>query len=1085
MRFILALLLLLTMYVPCIAEPSLDLSPEERAWLDENKDGLTLSFDLSFPPMEFEKADGSFAGLSADLMARIEERLGITFRKQGIPWTQALEGLQNGTTALAPAIVKTSERSEYVLFTRPYVRIPHVIVTSRSVKGPLALEDLIGMRVAVVRNYASAGMVRDAARGRFSVVEVETIREGLRDVSFGVVDAFVENLGVAAWYIEQERLPNLRVAGELDTAQELSIGVSKHYPLLASAVSKALDSITESEMKAITEPWIQFQTTIMTKQTLEALKLAAVFTAVILLALAGIAWALGLKLRRKINELRRTQSALTEQVERFRLALEATQAGFWEHYPVEDREMHSPEWYAMLGYAPNAVTGGLEDWTKLIHPEDRSGALAAFSAYIHEGGQGMYEAQYRLRASDGSWRWILGKGRTVAWDAEGRPTRILGLNLDIQKTREAQAEIQRSQRLNKALLEQTSQFIGLLDLQGNLLVANRTSMEWAKTTPQSVLGKPFWEGPWWPDKEKAQFLLLQFMDQVSQGQSVRREVVHADAEGRETFVDFTMSPFRDDEGRVINYIVEGRDISTLKQKQLEIQESEKRFRTIFESAPYSMVITRLSDGRYMDANTAFLDRMNIRRENLLKLSPNDVGTFPEAYQEEIFLKIKARRNIHNLETQVQRPDGTTGHILYSGGLIALDGEPCILSMTVDITELKQAQEELRRSKEMFSRLFQLSPDIITLARLEDGILIEINETFSRITGYSRDEALGKSTLDLGIFAAPQRRTELVEALRQGGQVENFEFTMRHRDGHTLQCSLSARLMTIDDTPCILAITRDITHLRAMQDSMVQSEKMLSLGGIAAGIAHEINNPRGIVLQAAQTITLRTRLDFPKNLEAAAKVGADLAQVDRYLKERKIDVFIRDIQGAAVRASEIIRHMLDFSRRSESRRSACDVRTIIDNSLRLASSDYDLKKNYDFKAIEIVKDYEENLPRLHCTETEIEQVLLNLLRNAAQAMAEADPPIPAPRINIRVRAQGTGLRIDIADNGPGISPMHRKRIFEPFFTTKASGAGTGLGLSVSYFIITKGHGGSMSVSSPSQGGTVFTIELPGPLESVKN
>lgn len=204
-----------------------------------------------------------------------------------------------------------------------------------------------------------------------------------------------------------------------------------------------------------------------------------------------------------------------------------------------------------------------------------------------------------------------------------------------------------------------------------------------------------------------------------------------------------------------------------------------------------------------------------------------------------------------------------------------------------------------------------------------------------------------------------------------------------------------------------------------------------------------------MLQAAQTITLRTRVDFPKNQEAAARVGADLAQVDRYLKERKIDVFIRDIQGAAVRASEIIRHMLDFSRRSESRRSVCNAKTIIENSLRLASSDYDLKKNYDFKSIEIVKDFDENLPSLHCTETEIEQVLLNLLRNAAQAMSVAEPPIPDPRITIRVHAHGTGLRIDIADNGPGISSENRKRIFEPFFTTKGAGAGTGLGLSVSF------------------------------------
>ncbi|ACU90405.1 PAS domain S-box protein [Desulfomicrobium baculatum] len=1085
MRFILALLLLLTVGSQCLANPPLDLSPEERAWLAEHKDSLTLSFDRSFPPIEFEKPDGSFTGLSADLVARIEERLGITFRKQGIPWTQALEGLQDGTTALAPAIVNNAERSEYTLFTQPFVRIPLVIVTSRHMKGPLSLDDLAGMRVAVVRGYASATLVKKAGQGRFTVVELETIREGLRDVSFGVVDAFVESLAVAAWHIGQEKLPNLRVAGDLDVTQDLSIGVSKHYPLLASAVAKALTSIPEPSINNITDRWIHLPTSFLGKHTLEALRLAALLTAVVFLVLAGIAWALSRTLRKKINDLKRTESALTEQVDRFRLALETTQAGFWEHYPAEGREVHSPEWYAMLGYTPQAVTGGVEDWTALIHPEEREKALASFSAYISEGGKGMYEAQYRLRAKDGSWRWIMGKGRAVSWDDEGRPTRIIGLNLDIQKSRQDQLEMQRTQTLNKALLEQTTQFIGLLDLQGNLLVANRTSMEWIKAKPEEVLGKPFWDGPWWPDKTKAEFLLLQLIDQVREGKTVRREIVHADSEGRESFFDFTMSPFRNETGQVVNFIVEGRDISMLKKKQQEIMESEKRFRTIFENAPYSMVITRLSDGKYMDANTAFLDRMNISRENLLTLSPKDVGTFGQAHQQEILLRLKASRNIHNMETQVQRPDGTTGHILYSGGLITLDGEACILSMTVDITELKQAQEELRRSKEMFARLFQLSPDIITLARQEDGVLLEVNETFSRTTGYSRDEALGKSTLDLTIFAAPERRTAFVQALLRDGQVDNFEFEMRHRDGHTLQCSTSARLMNIDDTPCILAITRDITHLRALQDSMIQSEKMLSLGGIAAGIAHEINNPLGIVLQAAQTITLRTRADFPKNIEAAAKVGADLGQVDRYLKERKVDVFIRDIQGAAVRAAEIIRHMLDFSRRSESRHSVCDIRVILENSLRLASSDYDLKKNYDFKSIRIEKDVEDNLPCLLCTETEIEQVLLNLLRNAAQAMAEAEPPLPDPCIGIRIRKMETGLRIDIRDNGPGISAENRKRIFEPFFTTKTAGAGTGLGLSVSYFIITKGHGGAMYVTAPAEGGTVFSIELPGTTESVKH
>lgn len=112
-----------------------------------------------------------------------------------------------------------------------------------------------------------------------------------------------------------------------------------------------------------------------------------------------------------------------------------------------------------------------------------------------------------------------------------------------------------------------------------------------------------------------------------------------------------------------------------------------------------------------------------------------------------------------------------------------------------------------------------------------------------------------------------------------------------------------------------------------------------------------------------------------------------------------------------------------------------------------------------------------------TETEIEQVLLNLLRNAAQAMMEAHPPIADPYIRISTHQCAQSVHIEIADNGPGISPQHVKRIFEPFFTTKEAGSGTGLGLSVSYFIVTKGHGGQMHVYSPPEGGTIFTIELP--------
>ncbi len=813
------------------------------------------------------------------------------------------------------------------------------------------------------------------------------------------------------------------------------------------------------------------------QQTLLVLKAAAVATLLVLAALAAAAWVLGRRLRQRMSELKRTQALLTDQIDRSRLGLEAIQAGFWDYYPIEDREEHSPEWYTMLGYNPQQGAKKLTSWSSMVHPEDRDRVVNIFQSYIQDGGTGTYEAEYRMRARDGSWRWILGKGRAVAWDDQNRPTRIIGLNLDIDRMKIAQEEAQRSQFLSKALLEQSTQFIGLLDLKGILLVANRTSMEWAEVGPEAVIGRPFWEGPWWPDASRAEFLLLQILDQVRQGRTVRREVMHVDPRGREVPFDFTASPFRDESGQVVNFIIESRDITNLKQKQLEIMESEKRFRTIFESAPYSITITRLSDGRYMDANTVFLERTGVSREKLLQLNVQDFGSFPEEHREEIMLAMRGRQTVHNRDTRLVRPDGRIIHLLYSGAPITLEGEACILSMTVDITELKEAQEALRRSEEMFSRLFHLSPDIITLARFDNGQLLEVNEAFSRTTGYARDKILGRGTVEIGLFAVPERRAEFVEILARDGQVENFEFDLRHHDGHLLRVSVSARVVTVSGTPSILAISRDMTHMLAMQEAMIQSEKMLSLGGIAAGIAHEINNPLGIVLQAAQTIALRTNPGFPANMEAGKRIGVHVDQVERYLRERKIDVFIRDIEGAAIRAAEIIRHMLDFSRGSESRQSACDIAAIIDHALVLASSDYDLKKNYDFRSIKIEKDIPEGLPAVHCTETEIEQVLLNLLRNAAQAMANASPPTPSPCIRIMVRAEHERLLIDIADNGPGIPQQHRGRVFEPFFTTKPTGAGTGLGLSVSYFIVTRGHGGKMHATCPPEGGTVFSIELP--------
>ncbi|MGE4262942.1 MAG: PAS domain S-box protein [Desulfovibrio sp.] len=401
----------------------------------------------------------------------------------------------------------------------------------------------------------------------------------------------------------------------------------------------------------------------------------------------------------------------------------------------------------------------------------------------------------------------------------------------------------------------------------------------------------------------------------------------------------------------------------------------------------------------------------------------------------------------------------------------------VLGMFQDITERLAAEERLRQSEERFSRLFRFSPEAMTLVDLKDSVFTDANEAFLRLTGYSAEELLGKDTKELPFYVDENSREAIRLRLERDGLVENFEFEGRRKDGQILQCSMSCHIIGIAGRRYILALLRDITEIKRMQEMMVQTEKMISVGGIAAGIAHEINNPLGIVLQAAQNLVQRTRPDFRKNIDVAAGLGLEMGLLRQYMQARKLDVFIEDIQAAAMRASAIIRHMLDFSRSSESRRKVCDLPGVIDKAVTLAGSDYDLKKSYDFKRIKIVRDYDDDLPTLNCTETEIEQVLLNLLRNSAQALSTAEPPVDEPRIDIRARDLGEYVRIEIEDNGPGMPPEVQRRVFEPFYTTKPPGVGTGLGLSVSYFIITKGHGGRMTVASSPGAGTLFRIELP--------
>ena len=187
--------------------------------------------------------------------------------------------------------------------------------------------------------------------------------------------------------------------------------------------------------------------------------------------------------------------------------------------------------------------------------------------------------------------------------------------------------------------------------------------------------------------------------------------------------------------------------------------------------------------------------------------------------------------------------------------------------------------------------------------------------------------------------------------------------------------------------------------------------------------------------------------------------------------------LENIRNSGRMAADIVKNMLSFARKSEKMVSSHDIGVLLNQTLELLNTDYDMKKHYDFKQLRIVREYDGTVGPVPCEASKLQQVFMNILKNGAQAMTRLKDVSAQPTFILRIQDDGAWVRVEIEDNGPGIRKEIQRRIFEPFFTTKPTGQGTGLGLSVSYFIITENHGGEISVDDAQGGGTRFVIRLP--------
>lgn len=393
-----------------------------------------------------------------------------------------------------------------------------------------------------------------------------------------------------------------------------------------------------------------------------------------------------------------------------------------------------------------------------------------------------------------------------------------------------------------------------------------------------------------------------------------------------------------------------------------------------------------------------------------------------------------------------------------------------------IRELDEARAALHAERALGRAVLDAMPSAVVVCDAR-GRIHYWNHEAEKLSGLAASEVMGFPLSDI----APALQLDaalLQEAARTMAPLRQARHASRRGRFTTYRDVMFYPAMTTEGRWLVVRI-EDVSDRVRMESLMLQTEKMLSLGGLAAGMAHEINNPLSVIMQGAETVQRRLSSGLEGNKAAAERLGLDLDIMQAYLEDRRVLRFVNGIAEAGRRAAGIVDNMLSFGRGDEGRRCETDINRVVERALELAAHHYDLKKKYDFRLIRIIRQFDDTLPPVSCNPIEMEQVIFNLLQNAAQVLYEHPPQDEVPTITLLTRSLDRSVEISVTDNGPGVPHEHMRRIFEPFFTTKPPGEGTGLGLSVSYFIITEHHGGTLRLERLRQPehGARFIISLP--------
>jgi PAS domain S-box-containing protein len=517
-------------------------------------------------------------------------------------------------------------------------------------------------------------------------------------------------------------------------------------------------------------------------------------------------------------------------------------------------------------------------------------------------------------------------------------------------------------------------------------------------------------------------------------QQTREEYVVASPE-RIFLVSTSRAPgLSDDDTRTIHVL---KDIT-------DRREAERRYRELFDSIQEGLFFAT-PEGRFLDVNDAMVRMLGYdSRDELLRA---DVGPhlYPApAARERFLLALSARGVLRNYEETLRRKDGTLLHTLQNitavrdpRGKIAQ-----IRGLMLDVTEQKTFQSQLQRERDFNQKILNTTQSMILV--LDTAGLISYANRRCFETGYQENELIGHRLVDWVEASQRDDFEAALETTANGHQVENLELRVRRSDSSMGHFSISLSPMRDEQNAVnsVVVVMTDITDAVLLQAKLAHSEKMATIGRLVSGVAHEVNNPLAAILGFTDLLL--------ENPQVPVNAREDL------------QIILRETQ----RTKDIVQDLLSFARQRPVQRELVHVNAVLRQTIKLRS--------YDFAShgVEVKEEFDEKLAPALGDSQQLQQVFLNILNNAYDAVQDAGQ---RGQIIIRTRQRGESIEVSVTDNGTGITDTHR--IFDPFYTTKQAGKGTGLGLSICYGIVRAHNGEILCWNNAERPGSTFVVRIP--------